>query len=322
MGVRRWRPRPTRPCRSGRGGCARWRAARRGGPSDRAGYAERDHRVGLDRLRGAPSSERSSPTSAPSVVSADAEPERRQPRAARSARTGRSTSRRRPHPTIEVDAHDHEHRRGAVPAAGDAVVDLLEQLGRDPRLGERAPRGDPRGFGEVVDHLLPRRGRVPRRTPTAACSPRSARACRRAGRARWSRRRPACRRTRGTRVARRRRRRTEARREVTYRRLLADEREGVHVHDPEGRVPHPVDHLRRVHRAEPHLDERDHPLERDLGLGVVELVEVHVARVALGGVLVRRDHRKAGDAGFDDVVDVHEVAPVAQRLRLVRRWAG
>ena len=33
-------------------------------------------------------------------------------------------------------------------------------------------------------------------------------------------------------------------------------------------------------RAEPRLDQRTHPLERDLGVGVVELVEVQVARIA------------------------------------------
>ncbi len=76
------------------------------------------------------------------------------------------------------------------------------------------------------------------------------------------------------------------------------------------------------HGADARLHQRPHPLERDLGLGIVELVEVQVARVAPRDVLVRRDHREAGDAGFDDVVEVHEVAPVAQRLRLRRASSG
>ena len=59
---------------------------------------------------------------------------------------------------------------------------------------------------------------------------------------------------------------------------LADERERVDVHDPQRRVHRPLLALGRLPRADARLHQRPHPLERDLGLGVVELVEVQVAR--------------------------------------------
>ena len=55
---------------------------------------------------------------------------------------------------------------------------------------------------------------------------------------------------------------------------------------------------------------------------VVELVEVHVARVGTGHVLVDRDLGEPGDPRGRDVADVDEVAPVAQLRGRVRVYEG
>ena len=98
---------------------------------------------------------------------------------------------------------------------------------------------------------------------------------------------------------------------------LAQAPERVHVHDAQRGVVRPVVERGRARLAEQRGDERRHRLERGLGIVGVHLVEVHEARIAAGHVLVRRDHGVAGDGDLGDVADVHEVAPVPQRLRLI-----
>ncbi len=50
-----------------------------------------------------------------------------------------------------VGRHDDEHRGGAVPTAGDAAVDVGEQVGRHPGGGIVAPAIHPRALGDIVD---------------------------------------------------------------------------------------------------------------------------------------------------------------------------
>ena len=93
---------------------------------------------------------------APRVVSAEPRPERvggqQEVLDAREQRRSRGGL----HAAFEVDAGNDQDRCRSVATARDAEVDLFEQLRREPFLRERASGVHPRGFGEVVDHLLGR----------------------------------------------------------------------------------------------------------------------------------------------------------------------
>ena len=106
------------------------------------------------------------------------------------------------------------------------------------RLRERAAALLPRLSRELADRLRGRRRRVRPRTPTAACSRRSARTSPRRARARSTRRSPARRRTRGTRADGA----TTAKKSLGHSsgRCSPTLRERVHVHDAQARGTTPT----------------------------------------------------------------------------------
>ena len=181
-------------------------------------------------------------------------------------------------PRSNVGAHDDVHRRVRNPA-GRAVIHLGEHLGCEARLRERAAAAPPTPAGRDRRSRRASRRRARRRTPTAACSPRSARTSPRSTVARRCRRRPPSvenarharwRATTPKRSSSIRRSRSPTRtNELTYmmRRL------GPHAQRLNASVLFVADALHH---------ERRHRFERGFGIVGVHLVEVHEAWIAAG----------------------------------------
>ena len=94
---------------------------------------------------------------------------------------------------------------------------------------------------------------------------------------------------------------------------LTETAEGVAIEQaPAGCPPiGPFGIGRALRAAQAGCHELDHGREGRFGVGVVELVEVHVPGIGTGHVLVDRDLGESRNARGRDMADVDEVAPVA-----------